>query len=388
LLHKSGKPVFVKMAKPEEVMEHKIGAFTVRQRLAGEPNRLNQLYKDTTELQAKIWPAALVKAIGRDKKVYFSPAGFQNRIAIEYMLPAQLDGADLYRLTSTRTLLYSKPLTDRQRALICGGISYEADINQSTLNAQHSSLNDLRAFDYAAGKHMKFTYLPGSLAEADTIKARRNMKCDLLLTGSDVTEQQFCELAPKYPIVNISTHGFFGAASTPMGTDLKPCLTDESMSENFLVLAGANTNIGDENFDKEQRDGLLSALEMSALDLSEVELFVASACQSGSGYITADGVYGIQRGLKNAGVGAMVVSLFNVSDKATSIMLSNFQAFIAQGMPLHKAFMAARETLKAPAQQKKVYFDAALMSTVVQGGDDFNLPQYTNAFILIDAVDF
>ena len=160
------------------------------------------------------------------------------------------------------------------------------------------------------------------------------------------------------------------------------------MSENFLVLAGANTNIGDENFDKEQRDGLLSALEMSALDLSEVELFVASACQSGSGYITADGVYGIQRGLKNAGVGAMVVSLFNVSDKATSIMLSNFQAFIAQGMPLHKAFMAARETLKAPAQQKKEYFDAALMSTVVQGGDDFNLPQYTNAFILIDAVDF
>ena len=67
----------------------------------------------------------------------------------------------------------------------------------------------------------------------------------------------------------------------------------------------------------------------------------------------------------------MVVSLFNVSDKATSIMLSNFQAFIAQGMPLHKAFITARETLKTP----------------VQGGDNFNLPQYTNAFILIDAVE-
>ncbi len=387
LLHKSGKPVFIKMAKPEDVMEHKIGAFTVRQRLAGEPNRLNQLYKDTTELQAKIWPEALVKAIGKDKKVFFSPAGFQNRIAIEYMVPQQLEGKDVYRLTSTRTLLYAKPLTDRQRALICGGISYEANTNQPELNAQHSALNDLRAYDYAAGKHMKFTYLPGSLAEADTIKARRNMKGDVLLKGSEVTEQKFCELAPQYPIVNISTHGFFGAASTPMGTDLKPCLTDESMSENFLVLAGANTNIGDEDFDKEQRDGLLSALEMSALDLSEVELFVASACQSGSGHITADGVYGIQRGLKNAGVGAMVVSLFNVSDKATSIMLSNFQTFVAQGMSLHKAFVAARETLKAPAQQKKTYFDAAVMSSVVQGGDDFNLPQYTNAFILIDAVE-
>lgn len=387
LLHKSGKPVFIKMAKPEDVMEHKIGAFTVRQRLAGEPNRLNQLYKDTTELQAKIWPEALVKAIGKDKKVFFSPAGFQNRIAIEYMVPQQLEGKDVYRLTSTRTLLYAKPLTDRQRALICGGISYEANTNQPELNTQQSSLNDLRAYDYAAGKHMKFIYLPGSLAEADTIKARRNMKGDVLLKGSEVTEQKFCELAPQYPIVNISTHGFFGAASTPMGTDLKPCLTDESMSENFLVLAGANTNIGDEDFDKEQRDGLLSALEMSALDLSEVELFVASACQSGSGHITADGVYGIQRGLKNAGVGAMVVSLFNVSDKATSIMLSNFQTFVAQGMSLYKAFVAARETLKAPAQQKKTYFDAAVMSSVVQGGDDFNLPQYTNAFILIDAVE-
>ena len=387
VLHKSGKPVFVKMAKPEDVMNHKIGAFTVRQRLAGEPNRLNQLYNDTTELQSKVWPDALVKAIGTDRKVYFSPVGYQNRIAIEYMLPRTMAEIDCYRLTSTRTLIYAKPLTDRQRALICGGIAYESNTQHPTSNTQHPTLNDLRTYDYAAGKHMKFTYLPGSLAEADTIKARRNMEGDLLLTGSEVTEQRFCELAPQYPIINISTHGFFGAATTPLGTDLKPCLTDESMSENFLVLAGANTNIGDEEFDKDLRDGLLSALELSALDLSEVELFVASACQSGSGHITADGVYGIQRGLKNAGVGTMVVSLFNVSDKATSIMLSNFQTFVAHGMPLHKAFVAARETLKTPAEQKKTYFDAAVMSTVVQGGDNFNLPQYTNAFIIIDAVE-
>lgn len=387
IVHKSGRPAFVKTAKPEEIMEHKIGAFTVRQRLAGEPNRLNQLYKDTTELQAKIWPAALISAIGKDKKVYFSPAGYQNRIAIEYMLPAQLSDIDIYRLTSTRTLLSTKPLTDRQRALICGGIAYEATTQHPSPTTQSPAPNDLRTFDYAAGKHMKFTYLPGSLAEADSIMTRRNMEGDLLLTGSDVTEQRFCELAPQYPIINISTHGFFGAATTPLGTDLKPCLTDESMSENFLVLAGANTNIGDEDFDKQQRDGLLSALEMSALDLSEVELFVASACQSGSGHITADGVYGIQRGLKNAGVGAMVVSLFNVSDKATSIMLSNFQTFVAHGMPLHRAFFAARETLKTPEQQNKAYFDADMMSTVTQKGDSFDLPQYTNAFIIIDAID-
>lgn len=387
IVHKNGRPAFVKMAKPEDVMEHKIGAFTVRQRLAGEPNRLNQLYNDTTELQAKVWPAALISAIGKDRKVYFSPAGYQNRIAIEYMLPAQLSGIDIYRLTSTRTLLSARPLTDRQRALICGGIAYEAATSQPAHNTQHSTDNDLRTFDYAAGKRMKFTYLPGSLAEADSIKARRDMDGDLLLTGSDVTEQRFCELAAQYPIINISTHGFFGAATTPLGTDLKPCLTDESMSENFLVLAGANTNIGNEDFDKQQRDGLLSALEMSALDLSEVELFVASACQSGSGHITADGVYGIQRGLKNAGVGAMVVSLFNVSDKATSIMLSNFQTLVAHGMPLHKAFFAARETLKAPTGQAKTYLNDTVMSTVVQRDDSFDLPQYTNAFIIIDAIE-
>ena len=387
IVHKSGRPAFVKLTKPEDIMEHKIGAFTVRQRLAGEPNRLNQLYNDTTELQAKIWPATLISAIGKDKKVYFSPAGYQNRIAIEYMLPIQLGDIDIYRLTSTRTLLSARPLTDNQRALICGGITYEATTTISPRGDQRGASNDLRTFDYAAGKHMKFTYLPGSLAEADSIMARRNMKGDLLITGSDVTEQRFCELASQYPIINISTHGFFGAATTPLGTDLKPCLTDESMSENFLVLAGANTNINNEDFDKQQRDGLLSALEMSALDLSQVELFVASACQSGSGHITADGVYGIQRGLKNAGVSAMVVSLFNVSDKATSIMLSNFQTLVAHGMPLHKAFFAARETLKTPTQQTKTYLDDTVMSSMVQRNGDFDLPQYTNAFIIIDAID-
>ena len=387
IVHKSGRPAFVKLTKPEDIMEHKIGAFTVRQRLAGEPNRLNQLYNDTTELQAKIWPATLISAIGKDKKVYFSPAGYQNRIAIEYMLPVQLGDIDIYRLTSTRTLLSARPLTDNQRALICGGITYEATTTITPRGDQRGASNDLRTFDYAAGKHMKFTYLPGSLAEADSIMARRNMKGDLLITGSDVTEQRFCELASQYPIINISTHGFFGAATTPLGTDLKPCLTDESMSENFLVLAGANTNINNEDFDKQQRDGLLSALEMSALDLSQVELFVASACQSGSGHITADGVYGIQRGLKNAGVSAMVVSLFNVSDKATSIMLSNFQTLVAHGMPLHKAFFAARETLKAPTQQTKTHLDDTVMSSMVQRNGDFDLPQYTNAFIIIDAID-
>ena len=387
IVHKSGRPAFVKLTKPEDIMEHKIGAFTVRQRLAGEPNRLNQLYNDTTELQAKIWPETLICAIGKDKKVYFSPAGYQNRIAIEYMLPAQLGDIDIYRLTSTRTLLSARPLTDNQRALICGGITYESNTTIPPRGDQRGASNDLRTFDYAAGKHMKFTYLPGSLAEADSIMARRNMKGDLLITGSDVTEQHFCELASQYPIINISTHGFFGAATTPLGTDLKPCLTDESMSENFLVLAGANTNINNEDFDKQQRDGLLSALEMSALDLSQVELFVASACQSGSGHITADGVYGIQRGLKNAGVSAMVVSLFNVSDKATSIMLSNFQTLVAHGMPLHKAFFAARETLKTPTQQTKTYLDDTVMSSMVQRNGDFDLPQYTNAFIIIDAID-
>ena len=122
--------------------------------------------------------------------------------------------------------------------------------------------------------------------------------------------------------------------------------------------------------------------------MSKVELFIASACQSGLGHITSDGVYGIQRGLKNAGVGAMVVSLWNVNDEATRYFMTNLNSALAGGMDLHEAFAYARERMDDEIYYEEWRFISGKMrgEYVSSEAAIYSLPRYKNAFILIDNI--
>ena len=63
---------------------------------------------------------------------------------------------------------------------------------------------------------------------------------------------------------------------------------------------------------------------VSKLDLSETDLVVLSACQSGSGELNGDGIWGLQRGFKKAGVQSLLITLWNVNDHATQLFMENF----------------------------------------------------------------
>jgi CHAT domain-containing protein/tetratricopeptide (TPR) repeat protein len=148
------------------------------------------------------------------------------------------------------------------------------------------------------------------------------------------TEQRVRELAPQFRYLHLATHGYFA---------------DESMRSHFkevagrlgggmelfgrqdlsgwnpgllsgLVLAGANVG-GQEGKD----DGILTALEVQALDLGGVELAVLSACETGLGESAAgEGVLGLQRAFQIAGARTTVASLWKVPDQATRGLMSEF----------------------------------------------------------------
>ena len=180
-----------------------------------------------------------------------------------------------------------------------------------------------------------------------------------------------------------------------MPNDLKPVESAETLSQNVIAFAGANRTLKRSDFPaSSERDGILSALELSEMDLSGCELFAVSACQTALGYITSDGVFGLQRGLKNAGVKAMLLSLWSVNSRATSLLMSNFYYYIGQNMSPHKALTEARKMFAVSKNNDKVeestyVFDPAIMALVVDEQDemDYNSPQFTDAFILIDAID-
>jgi CHAT domain-containing protein len=72
-------------------------------------------------------------------------------------------------------------------------------------------------------------------------------------------------------------------------------------------------------------DGILTAAEVSNMDLSNTKLVVLSACESGLGKIeSSEGTFGLKRGFKLAGVEQLIVSLWSVPDKETMELMSLF----------------------------------------------------------------
>jgi CHAT domain-containing protein len=383
LVKKTGLPIWIALLEPECFMEYEFNGMTNEARLYSTSGKYkNVLYEDTV-LREMLWPKELQSAIGDCQKVYFSPDGYIHQLAVEYMLPESLASKKFYRLSSTRRLVLKRS-NRLNSALIAGGLSYFSEIDATNQG------NDILAYTYLNKIQAYFGYLFGAKEEAERIYTVRGCASDTLLMGNQASESVIRSLMGKYSIVSISTHGFFDASEIPQGTDIKPCLTDETLSQSSLALSGANKTLWDFTFDPNHFDGILSAAEIATLDLSKVDLAIISACQTALGKVTAEGVYGIQRGLKNAGVGAMLVSLWNVSDKATAELIVRFHGNLVGGMDMHDAYMAARASLSERNDNNNLkirkYNPKTMTVQYVQDSDDFNEPQYYDAFILIDAI--
>jgi CHAT domain-containing protein/tetratricopeptide (TPR) repeat protein len=127
----------------------------------------------------------------------------------------------------------------------------------------------------------------------------------------------------RWRYLHLATHGFFAPPDTPLGArersfdDERDTLTfvRNPMLLSGLLLSGANRSAA----------GVLTAEEVSGLDLRGTDLVVLSACETGLGKtISREGVLGLQRGFQAAGARTLVSSLWSVSDPATSVLMEQF----------------------------------------------------------------
>lgn len=364
VLKKKGKPQFVKIGKVETIKRLLTpNKFTLYEIVSsGNTELKDDLYNDTTIYQF-IWTPELMEAIGEEtQRLYFAADGLFHQIAIEYMTPKQyhLRSSNIYRLSSTRQLLVSNSSEGKKDLFTLGDINFfqaDGDLSQTKYD------NDNQALQYVVSSGIWFPLLSSKYDETIGIDSIYHGGIVTSLYGSDATEANFARMANQYSIIHLSTHGCFGG-QTMYGTDLIPASYDESLSKNILALAGASMYSKlDSIYDISEYDGILSAREITQMDLSNVDLIVLSACQSGLGFLTDDGIYGLQRGLKSAGVKGIIVSLWSVSAVATSELMKAFYRYM-QTEDTHTAFNHAREDLIA--------------------SDRFKRPCYYDAFILID----
>ena len=388
VLKKKGKPQFVKIGKVKDIKNLTMaeGGLLYDAVTEDNPNLKNELYSDSTLFQF-IWTPELLAAIGKDtRRLYFAADGLYHELAIEYMLPkipevSSLKTENLYRLSSTRQLLVKATTKRNRKVLLCGDFNFFSNPQLAVESNETKFTNDERAYLHLKSLGLSFGHLPGTKIEIENIKTTFDSTLVTFLTDTLATEQRASRIIEHYPIVHLATHGYY-LGSLSEGTDLLPASYDESLSFSGIAFAGCNTALKSSNFDAKQHDGILSAREISQMDLSGIDLIVLSACQTAQGYMTDDGIYGLQRSLKRAGVKGMILSLWSVDDESTPIMMKAFYKHL-QTEEIHTAFIHAREDLMAAGRESVRTFDPVRMKGTNDSAD-FSLPHFSDVFILID----
>ena len=115
-----------------------------------------------------------------------------------------------------------------------------------------------------------------------------------------------------------------------------------------LLFSGCNNKLQHpKDFPTDIDDGILTAHEIAQLNLQDLQLTVLSACQTGTGMLREDGVFGVQRGFKKAGAHTLVMSLWSVNDAATQLMMTSFYEGLLSGQSRHEAFLKAQAKVRA-----------------------------------------
>jgi len=124
-------------------------------------------------------------------------------------------------------------------------------------------------------------------------------------------------------------------------------LADNPLLRSGIIMAGANRVWGGAEPVAGKEDGIVTAYEISNMDLSNTDLVVLSACETALGDIRGtEGVFGLQRAFKLAGVQNMILSLWQVPDKETADLMSLLYTNKLKGMTNYEAFNDAQDVMR------------------------------------------
>jgi CHAT domain-containing protein len=175
-----------------------------------------------------------------------------------------------------------------------------------------------------------FPALPGARREIQAIRRAFPSGRVTLATGRQAAEEQVRELMPGKTVIHLATHAV---------------VRDDRPMESFLALAGSSKDPGN--------DGRLTAREVYDLDLA-ADLVVLSACRSGSGRISGDGIIGLSRAFFYAGAPSVLGTLWDVADEPTFLLVSRFYSAFAGSQDKSRSLRQAQLSLIRALRQGQV----------------------------------
>lgn len=228
-------------------------------------------------------------------------------------------------LNSAQVLEKEQKVFTSRKAVLIGDPVFDMEIAASEKNGTN--------------KVFRFDPLPGTNTEITRIdKILKDNKWETRVYLKNLATEKNLKSIRSPDILHVATHGFFSTDHVKLNAEAKK----DFLFYSGLVLSGANRNLENETAEVYD-DGILTAYEVMNLDLTNTQLVVLSACETGLGKIeNGEGVYGLQRSFLQAGARNILISLWKVDDQITQELMVSFYRYLFQGKLKREALKLAQ----------------------------------------------
>ncbi len=329
----------------------------------------NNTYISENEVAHKLYQLIwepLESYLKKSTTVHYSPSGLLNIISFQTLLDEKGNRLnDIYQLNQYTTLRdfikqRNQPKNFSTNTIATfGGANFNHSFDTSFDTPNIDSLS-LINFQPSLSKHREkimesWPYLEGTKKEVERISQLSNQSGWKAENYSDTiaTEQNFKKLSGNSPrILHIATHGFFLPDPKTDANELNHIqlmgdsyqknisLSDQPLMRSGLIFTGANHVWKGGEVPEGIDDGVLTSYEIVNLDLRNTELVVLSACDTGLGDIeSTEGIFGLQRAFKQAGVDKIIISIWKIPDNETIEFMETFYGYYLNGDSIRAAFI-------------------------------------------------
>ncbi len=325
----------------------------------------DELMEVGMEVYGQIW-GPIAEKLSEIPNIYVVPDGQLNLLPFNAMVTDDeeylLAAVDLHNISSSRDIIPSDIPVAKGGYMIMAGPDYDTDEVTgkkmlAALNGKRSAAANNQAMRGMAHgmRGLSFAPLPGAEEEGRQIKEQiaaaggAEQEAMTHLIQRKAAEEKLLRTMEPPEVLHISTHGFFLKPNEKLKKRLSkltrgagavnvPPPGDNPLMRAGLAFAGLNANaklLGEIDTDN---DGVLTALEALGLNLTGTRLAILSACETGMGEVhEGEGVYGLRRSFQEAGAGAVVNSLWEVSDAGTQALMNGLYQRVLEGEDVHSA---------------------------------------------------
>lgn len=357
----------------------------------------NVIVKSDTTCYEVVWKP-VVPFLGQIRKVYVAGDGVLDQMALEIIpgtdgLPLLYD-YDLRMVESTRDISVDSVSGRNKGAVLIGAPRFllneaehyravkivESEVAGNSLGNMIDSDLTTRADRLIADLSLTRRVasceglpvgavtcpLPGALDEIQCIQeilSRAGWQIGGPYEGEYALEEVVKHV--RHPrVLHIATHGFVEKDDSLPIDQIAPQFISRAdpMLRAGLLFAGVDRIRSGKAPLPGIENGILTALEMRRLDLKGTELVVLSACDTGLGkYESGEGVFGLRRALIEAGAQSILMSLWEVPDKATEELMINFYRNWTGGMDKREALRSAKMKLREDSRYDAPYYWGAFV---------------------------